>query len=204
MTTTAPAVLRGAIESNTVLWGQTIMYTAYCLAIISVMSWFALKVTRPESHLAIKPRLFYGWVGFLVVLGVSLHIVTYNTIPWVKDDLHNNPNFVARYDITVADHAFTLPSAQLDVPCGKLVKFSVTSQDLTYGFGIFRDDNSMITQMQVVPGHPNDLLWTFEKDGVFSIRSTEYSGPLGAHMIVKDAVKVTGCGTTDAALGGTR
>jgi len=203
MIATAPALLRAAVESDTVLWGQTIMYTAYCLAIISVMGWFALRITRPQSQRRVTPAVFYGWVGFLVVLGVSLHIVTYNTIPWVKDDLHSNPNFVASYDITVANHQFTLPSAQLDVPCGKLVRFSVTSEDLTYGFGIFRHDNSMITQMQVVPGHANNLLWTFQKDGVYTIRSTEYSGPLGAHMLVPDAVKVTGCGAHDNAQGDT-
>ncbi len=187
------------VDSSVVLWGQTIMYTAYCLAIMSLVAWFAVKITKDKSaESKITPKLFYGWVGFLTVLGVSLHLITYNTIPWVKDDLTNNPNFVAKYEIGVADHKFILPQKQLQVPCGELVKFSVTSKDLTYGFGLFRKDNSMITQMQVVPGHPNDLLWTFERDGVFTIRSTEYSGPLGAQMIVPDAVKVTGCNDSQA------
>jgi cytochrome c oxidase subunit II len=51
--------------------------------------------------------------------------------------------------------------------------FSVTSTELTYGFGLFRDDNSMATQMQVVPGRENNLLWTCETAGVHSIHSTE-------------------------------
>jgi cytochrome c oxidase subunit 2 len=71
--------------------------------------------------------------------------------------------------------------------------FSVESDDLTYGFGLFRPDNSMVFQMQVVPGRPNDILWEFEKDAVCTIRSTEYSGPEGYQMIVPDAVSVTGC-----------
>ena len=95
--------------------------------------------------------------------------------------------------MTVRDHTFVLPEKQLVVPCGQTVRFSVTSEDLTYGFGLFRADNSMVTQMQVVPGHPNNLVWTFPKDDVYSIRSTEYSGPKGDQMIVKDAVRVTGC-----------
>jgi cytochrome c oxidase subunit II len=181
------------VESNTVLWGQTIIYTAYCLAIISLVGWFALKITQKESRLKIKDTHFYVWVGFLTLLGVSLHIVTYNTIPWVPDDLHGG-NAQKTYAISVSDHKFTLPAAQLDVPCNTLVKFSVTSTDLTYGFGLFRKDNSMVMQMQVVPGHANDLLWTFKSDGVFTIRSTEYSGPKGYQMIVPDAVRVTGCG----------
>ncbi len=79
----------------------------------------------------------------------------------------------------------------------ELVEFDVTSNDLTYGFGLFRQDNSMLFQMQVVPGHRNDILWEFKKSGVYTIRSTEYSGPKGIHMIVKDAVEVVGCDETE-------
>ena len=46
---------------------------------------------------------------------------------------------------------------------GEIVRFNVTSEDLTYGFGLFRADNSMLFQMQVLPGYVNDILWRFEK-----------------------------------------
>jgi cytochrome c oxidase subunit 2 len=191
-----------AVDSSVVLWGQTIMYTAYCLVIISLVGWFALRITSPSGSSRITPKVFYVWVGFLAVLGVSLHLLTYNTIPWVKDDLHGNPNYAASFDISVGDHEWSLPENPLQIPCNELVKFSVTSTDLTYGFGLFREDNSMVTQMQVVPGHANDLLWTFESDGVYSIRSTEYSGPEGDQMVVPDAVEVTGCDSPAAATQG--
>ena len=51
----------------------------------------------------------------------------------------------------------------------------------------------MVFQMQVVPGHRNDILWEFDKNGVYTIRSTEYSGPKGVFMIIEDAVEVSGC-----------
>lgn len=188
------------IDSTTVLWGQTIMYTAYCLVIISLVGWFAMRVTKPAGAPSrISTKIFYTWVGFLAVLGVSLHLITYNTIPWVADDLHGNPNYAASYDITVGNHEWQLPEQQLQVPCNELVQFSVTSTDLTYGFGLFRPDDSMVAQMQVVPGSENKLLWTFNNDGVYSIRSTEYSGPEGYEMVVPDAVHVTGCTEAPAA-----
>ena len=181
------------VDSTTVLWGQTIVYTLYCVVILMLVGWFSTRLTHKESAHTVSPKMFYTWVGFLVVLGVSLHVVTYNTIPWVKDDLAGTTNVAATYPITIADHTWKIPGAPLAVPCDKLVKFSVTSADLTYGFGIFRADNSMVTQMQVVPGHPNDLLWTFTRNGTFDIRSTEYSGPAGYHIVAKGAVVVTGC-----------
>jgi len=48
----------------------------------------------------------------------------------------------------------------------------------------------MLFQLQVLPGHVNDILWQFDRPGRYSIRSTEYSGWKGINMIVRDAVEV--------------
>lgn len=181
------------IDSNTVLMGQTAAYTLYVLTIMLLMGWFAYKVTREGKSKEIKPALFYSFVGFLVVIGVSLHIITYNTIPWSPMDLNRAEIKADRvFNITVANHKFQLPSEKLAINSREKVLFNVTSKDLTYGFGLFRDDNSMVFQMQVVPGHVNDILWQFDKPGIYSIRSTEYSGPAGVHMIEKGVVEVIG------------
>ena len=182
------------IDSNTVLTGQTIAYTFYVLAILSLMGWFAFKITRPSKSNVVKPALFYSWVAFLVILGVSLHIITYNTIPWTPMALNRKEIKADRvFDITVSNHKFHLPAEKLIIQCHEKVLFNVTSEDLTYGFGVFRNDNTMMFQMQVVPGHLNDILWHFEKPGVYSIRSTEYSGPAGYAMIEKDVIVVGDC-----------
>ncbi len=94
------------------------------------------------------------------------------------------------FEIRVANHEFQLPEARLVVKVGEKVRFDVASDDLTYGFGVFRPDHSMVFQMQVVPGHKNDVIWRFTKPGLYTIRSTEYSGPKGAQMILKDAIEV--------------
>jgi cytochrome c oxidase subunit II len=180
------------VDSSTVLWGQTLAYSLYAVAIIASVAWFALRVTREGDQGGVKPAIFYSFVGFLVVCGVSLHLITYNTIPWAPLDL-NRSNIAAdrEFSITVENHRFVLPSARLTAGCGEKVLFNVTSNDLTYGFGLFRQDNSMVFQMQVLPGHVNDILWQFDRPGVYSIRSTEYSGPAGVGMIERDAVEVT-------------
>lgn len=187
------------VDSSVVLWGQTLAYTLYCLAMISVMAWFAYRVTQPGTASVVRPGVFYTFVGFLTVLGVSLHIVTYNTIPWAPVDLDRGAYTADQtFSITVADHRFHLPAEKLRIECGETVLFEVTSADLTYGFGLFRPDHSMVFQMQVVPGHRNDILWTFDRPGVYTIRSTEYSGPAGTSMIVEDAVEVGSCEQTTA------
>jgi cytochrome c oxidase subunit II len=184
------------VDSTTVLWGQTLAYTFYCLAILLLMGWFAYKITRKGKEGVIKNTLFYSFVTFLIILGVSLHIITYNTIPWAPIDMNRaelKPDKV--FNISVEKHQFILPAEKMNIRCHEKALFKVTSNDLTYGFGLFRQDNSMVFQMQVVPGHMNDILWQFDKEGVYYIRSTEYSGPKGVDMIVKDAVVVS-CDTS--------
>ena len=179
------------VDSNLVLMGQTIAYTFYVLAIMSLVAWFAYKVTKSEGSKEIKPALFYSLVTFLVVLGASLHIITHETIPWKAMDLDRKHIKADKtFNISVANHKFVLPSEKLLINTNDKVMFNVTSEDLTYGFGLFREDNSMLFQMQVIPGHVNDILWQFVKPGVYSIRSTEYSGPKGIGMIEKNVVEV--------------
>jgi len=179
------------VDSSMVLWGQTGAYTCYCIALILLMGWFAFKITRPAKESRVSKTLFYSFIAFLVVLGISLHIVTYNTIPWASMDLNRSEIKADKvFEITVKNHEFILPADKMVINVGEKVLFNVTSEDLTYGFGLFRKDHSMLFQMQVVPGHRNDLLWQFNKTGVYTIRSTEYSGSAGLDMIVPDVVEV--------------
>jgi cytochrome c oxidase subunit II len=180
------------VDSALVVEGQAIAYTAYVLAILSVMGWFAWRVTRSGAPAPVRPAWFYAFVGLLVAAGVTLHLATYHTIPWKELDMNRatiEPDKV--FNITVASHKFELPADQLQINCNEKVLFNVTSNDLTYGFGLFRQDQSMVFQMQVVPGHKNDILWQFDRPGVYTIRSTEYSGPAGVDMRVPDAVVVS-------------
>jgi cytochrome c oxidase subunit 2 len=191
----SPREAEAVVDSNTVLWGQTIVYTLYALVILLLMWWFASRVTR-EGASEVKPALFYSFAGFLVVVGVSLHIITYNTIPWSPLDMHRGGTKADKvFEIAISRHEFRMPSDRLLIGCNDKVLFDVSSNDLTYGFGLFRKDSSMVFQMQVVPGHRNDLLWEFGENGVYTIRSTEYSGPEGIDMVVPDAVEVAGCAT---------
>ena len=103
------------VDSTTVLWGQTIVYTLYVLAILAVMTWFSLRLTRSGPPI-VPPRLFWSFFGVLVVIGVSLHLVTANTIPWVETEISGG-DVTQTYAITMADHEFTLPSPVLEVPC---------------------------------------------------------------------------------------
>jgi cytochrome c oxidase subunit II len=179
------------VDSKIVLFGQTLGYTIYAVVIILLVGWFGWRLTHAGKVKGVKPGLFYAFVAALAVLGFSLHITTSLTIPWVKPDLDRDSVRVDRvFEIKVAGHRFELPADRMVARVGETVRFDVASADLTYGFGLFRPDNSMVFQMQVVPGHRNDVVWEFTEPGLYTIRSTEYSGPKGIGMVVKDALEV--------------
>ncbi|MBL0721328.1 MAG: cytochrome C oxidase subunit II [Sulfurovum sp.] len=211
-------------DSASVLWLLKSVYTIYVFAIIALMLWFAKGLSDPEGKPRIvKPATFYMYVGLLIFIGVSIHIFTFNKIPWVEIDfkrhtIEKDPSFDVskqRFDIIVkqnkdksspnhGEQKFYLPqdrlnaNGQMEIECGKYIVFDVVSHDLTYGFGIFRQDNSMVAQMQVVPGSRNDLMWQFHKNGLYNIKSTEYSGPKGGRFMDMDnVILVKGCSVDD-------
>ena len=70
------------VDSATVLWGQAIAYTIYVLGAMALVGWFAYRVTQAEEGGGVPPALFWAFFGLLVVTGITLHIVSYNSIPW--------------------------------------------------------------------------------------------------------------------------
>lgn len=194
-------------DSIDILATLKLVYGIYGLIAISLISWIGYRITKPKDHDAgAKPALFWTYVVVLMLVGTGLHFLTYNAVPWVPIDLKRasiEPDTV--FDITYEDHQMSFSSFPMQVGCGEHVVFNAISNDLTYGFGIFRTDHTMVAQMQVVPQSRNDLMWKFQKNGTYYVRSTEYSGPKGAKMVAKDAIVVTGCDHDDVravAIGG--
>ncbi len=183
-----------------------VAYTIYAALIISVIAWFGYNLTRENAKSVVRIP-FYGYIAFLVAGGVGHHIFTYNAIPWVSQDIKRDdikPD--ATYNIEIKDHKWINLPKKIVVQCGQTIKFDLHSHDLIYGFGLFRKDGSMVMQMQVNPGtdstgilKSNDILWTFNHNGVFDLTSTEYSGPAQYTedgkdlMFVPNVVEVVGC-----------
>ena len=186
-------------DSIDVLATLKLVYGIYAFIAISLIGWFGYRITKPkDDDTGAKPALLWTYVAVLAVVGTGLHFLTYAAVPWVPIDL-NRANIEADtvFNITYEDHQMSFSSFPMQVGCGEHVVFNAVSNDLTYGFGIFRTDHTMVAQMQVVPQSRNDLMWKFEKNGTYYIRSTEYSGPKGAKMIAQDAIVVAGCDQDD-------
>src|SRR5574337_673070 len=166
-------------------------YSVMVLTVLSIMWFYARGLTSGRNASLMAKIPLYGWIGFLAAVSIALHVLTAWQVPWVEWDLkrsHMNPE--RKVAVNVKGHQFNLPGGGIRITQGELVRFRVRSEDLTYGFGVFRDNGRMEFQMQVVPGHDNDIIWAFSEPGLYSIRSTEYAGPQTWTMHAKHAIEV--------------
>lgn len=83
---------------------------------------------------------------------------------------------------------------EIYVKAGETVKFIAKSEDVNHGFGILSSSKSMdsiLMQMQVVPGYDNVFYYTFDKPGTYTIRCLEYCGWLHPYMMSEITIHAT-------------
>ncbi len=132
------------------------------------------------------------WFGVLILVALGFNAITLSPlVPWQSWMLWSQPTPDQRVAVEMENYQFKLPPQGIQVTANKFIEFTATSNDVTYGFGVFRPDGKMVFQMQVVPGRENRIVWKFDASGTYDIRSTEYSGPEHSGMFVKNAITVT-------------
>jgi cytochrome c oxidase subunit II len=130
------------------------------------------------------------WLYVLIVVFVIVNAVTLSSlIPWQTWQIWQKPTPSQVVNVTYDNYVITMDTP-VEIKTGEYVQFSATSSDVTYGFGVFRKDYSMVFQMQVLPGRTNLITWKFDESGMYDVRSTEYSGPKHSDMFVPDAIEV--------------
>lgn len=169
-----------------------VFFSVMSVIVLSLMGFYVRGLTSRQRVPTRVKVPFYGWIGFLVILAVSFHLLSAWQIPWKHWEL-DRAHIKADREIAigVGNHQFELPGAVISIQEGEIIRFTVLSTDLTYGFGVFRENGTMEFQMQVVPGHSNEIIWVFSKPGKYSIRSTEYAGIDTWKMHLKDVIEVS-------------
>lgn len=168
-----------------------ILYSGYVILVLTLMSGFVYALTS-EKKINLRFKISVTvWIIFLSVSVITFHAFTHIKFPWTRWQILGK-QVIPKKEITIniADYKFYLPKESMRFRVNEPVRFTLFSQDVTYGFGVFRSDGTMVFQMQVLPGHANEIIWVFQDTGKYTIRSTEYSGPENWEMVLKDAILV--------------
>jgi len=143
-----------------------IFYLALIAVIISfIIFFYILSRKAPKKHDTDLNRESTGadrkqgmhrnernWLYFLLAVVLLGNLVTLSPlIPSANYGLWTQSTPVITITIQVENYHFIMPQQPITVPLGKVVEFVVVSHDVTYGFGVFRKDGTMVFQMQVVP-----------------------------------------------------
>ena len=132
------------------------------------------------------------WLLVLVAVFLVVNVITLSPlVPWQKWLLWSKPAPDKIVSVEFENYQIRLPQGGVQVKANEFVQFVATSKDVTYGFGVFRPDGTMVFQMQVLPGYNNKITWKFDAAGTYDVRSTEYSGPRHSEMYVPNAITVT-------------
>lgn len=75
------------------------------------------------------------------------------------------------------------------VPARVPVEFVVQSKDVNHGFGVYAPDGTLVTQVQVMPGYTNRLIYRFDRSGTYTVRCLEYCGILHHTMLATFTVR---------------
>ncbi len=173
------------------------LVAVYIVFILSFM-WITSKGHRSklstdrgtESHRGMD-RAEKTWLAILITIAIIGNAILLSPlIPSANMAIWNSKEPMQSFTITIEDYKFNLPEQPIRITVGVPVEFKAYSNDVTYGFGVFREDGTLVFQMQVVPGYENKIVWIFDEPGVYTIRSTEYSGPKHPTMVVYNAIVV--------------
>ncbi len=133
------------------------------------------------------------WLVFLLVVAIVGNIVMLSpAIPSIRNVLWVNQVPEKTFEIFIENYEFKLPKYPVRIKVGQPVEFIVRTNDVTHGFGVFREDGTMVFQIQVLPGYDNRIVWVFDEPGSYTIRCTEYCGFRHSEMVVYDAIMVEG------------
>ena len=110
------------------------------------------------------------WFGIVVVMLVALLFATIFFTPYGN----SAGNVGQRVNVKAEQFAFLM--ARSTVRAGRPVRFVLTSADVNHGFAVFNSSNVLLFQIQVMPDHTQQYVYTFKQPGVYHVLCFEYCG----------------------------
>lgn len=118
-----------------------------------------------------------GLIWAMIILGVLVSVASLR--PWPHALASTND--VVDVEITSGQWWWEIDT--VEIPAGKPIKFSVTTEDVTHGLGIYNPEMQLLTQVQAIPGYTTQITHTFDEPGLYQILCMEFCGVAHHDMI---------------------
>jgi cytochrome c oxidase subunit 2 len=146
----------------------------------------AISTRKPPLAQADVTKMWYAIRRYwLIALIIAIVVSFLLSLPWFPYPVAAQYTELQHYAVVAQQFSFQLPST---VPLNKELMFDVTSKDVNHGFGIYDPNDSLVAQVQAMPGYTNHLPVRFVLAGRYTIRCLEYCGI--AHHAMQAAFEV--------------
>jgi cytochrome c oxidase subunit II len=168
-------------------WVIAIGYAAFVIVGVGI-ALIIFRSTRVGFHVRTTDREtlerregLWGLV-FLAMLALLMAATIFSLPYWQNDE--DNPQ---QLDITGRQFAFTVdpPRVRADVP----TTITLRSADVNHAVGIYDSDDTLLKQVNVLPGVTQQIEMIFDHPGTYELRCLEFCG-IDHHLMLND-LKVT-------------
>ena len=137
--------------------------------VIATLVWSSTRGRNRQTNLHKLAEREKTWFGIVVVMLVALLFTTIWFTPYSRSQDNGQA-----FPVKAEQFAFIVPGRVLHA--GVPVKFSLTSADVNHGFAVFNSKNVLLFQVQVIPDHTQNYVYTFKQPGIYHIVCFEYCG----------------------------
>jgi cytochrome c oxidase subunit 2 len=166
-----------------------ILYAAMTIVGVAV-GLLVFRSTRVGFHVRVAPRSalerresYWGIavISFLVIaLGGTIFSIPY----WSDTSTQATPQ---RIEVIGRQFAWTVNPTR--VRAGVKTRVEVRSADVNHAVGLYDPDETLVKQVNVLPGVTQDFVITFSRPGTWRIRCLEFCGV--DHHLMTNVVQVT-------------
>ena len=170
-------------------WVITVAYSAMSILGVAI-GLYVFRSTRVGFRVRTAGRAqlerresYWGLavVAFLVaVLGGTIF-----QIPYWSDQSTAGVN--QRVSVVGRQYAWTIDPPR--VRAGVKTRFEVRAADVNHGLGLYDPDDTLIKQVNVLPGVSQDFVITLDKPGTYTVRCLEFCGV--DHHLMENKIEVT-------------
>ena len=168
-------------------WVIAIGYSALVLVFVTIglivfrstRVGFRVKVTGREE---VEKR--EGYWGIAVITFLVLVLAgTIFSVPYFD----NNEDAPQKVTVTSRQFAFTVDPPRIDA--GVETEFNVDAADVNHAVGLYNPDNTLIKQVNVLPGVTQSFTITLNQPGSYTLRCLEFCGI--DHHLMQNQLQVT-------------
>jgi cytochrome c oxidase subunit 2 len=162
---------------NPTAYAIAVAYSVVCVVavVFLLVIWRSTHSERPRrSDDTDTHRLAHGEKAWFMIAVAALGVLLLATLPFIP--YGDNAASADQQTVAVDGAQFAWTINPGTVQAGEPVRFTVRASDVNHGFAVYNADNTMLFQIQAVPDHSSDIVYTFKEPGRYQVVCLEFCG----------------------------